>query len=90
MEALQSEPTTLYYDNEVARHITNNLVFHERTKHVEMDCYFVRERVEFGQIKSLCIHTRKQVADIFTKPLGMDSFCFLRGKLSVPDLHTPA
>lgn len=90
MEAPQSGPTSLYCDNEAARHIANNPVFHERTKHVEMDCYFVRERVESGQIKPLYISTNDQVANIFTKPLGMDRFRFLRGKLGVRDLHAPA
>lgn len=50
LDAPQDGPTIVLCDNNAARHITNNPVFHERTKHVEMDCYFVRERVESKEI----------------------------------------
>ncbi|CAH9051730.1 unnamed protein product [Cuscuta epithymum] len=82
-------PTPLYCDNQAARHIALNPVFHERTKHVEMDCYFVRERVVSNEIQPCCISTTNQVADIFTKALGTDRFQFLRSKLGVRNLHTP-
>ncbi|CAL9027549.1 unnamed protein product [Prunus brigantina] len=84
------EPATLHCDNQAAIHIAANPVYHERTKHIELDCHTVRERIQRGEIKTTYVQTGKQrCCDIFTKPLGQAVFHSHLSKLGVLDIHTP-
>ncbi|XP_019195843.1 PREDICTED: uncharacterized protein LOC109189686 [Ipomoea nil] len=82
------EPSTLWCDNLGATYLCANPVFHARTKHVEIDYHFVRDKVASGDMTVNFVSTKDQLADIFTKPLPGPRFAALRDKLNVV-VHPP-
>jgi hypothetical protein len=78
-----SIPPVLWCDNIGALALASNPVFHARTKHIEVDYHFVREKVLNRDILIKFINIHDQVADVFTKGLPSARFLVLNVKLMV-------
>ncbi|KAI0525247.1 hypothetical protein KFK09_004640 [Dendrobium nobile] len=79
----QPSPTTIHCDNTSAIAIAKNPVFHNRTKHIEIDYYFIRQHISSKAIQLVHIPSKDQIADILTKSFSTTRFNELRDKLTV-------
>ena len=78
----------MYCDNQVALHISANLVFHESSKHIGANCHIVRNKILDGTLKTFYASSRNQLADIFIKALGVENFLRLLAKLGVINIFS--
>lgn len=84
----QKEPTLLYVDNKSAIQIAANLISHECTKHIEVDCHYIHEAYDEKILNLPRISMNLQIVNVFTKALPQPRHQFLDSKLMLLDQVT--
>ena len=77
----QEDNIEIFVDNQATLAISQNLVFHGRTKHFKVKNYFLKEVQKSGEVKLVYCSSENQLADIFTKSFHVGRFETLRDKL---------
>jgi hypothetical protein len=80
---LEMEATTILCENQSCIKMTENLVFHDKSKHIEIQYHYIHDMVQRGAIKLQYVSTDEWVADVLTKPLFRVKFEHFRDKLDI-------
>ena len=79
----------IYHDNKSIISIAHNPVQHDRTKHIEIDRHFIKEKLDSRLISTPYVSTNRQLANILTKGLNGTTFQASLSKLEMKNIYSP-
>jgi hypothetical protein len=85
LELFEDKPIMLYYDNKAAINIANNPIQHNRTKYVEIDRHFIKDKLDEDIVCMPFVGTKEQIADVFG--LSITDFSNVIGKMSMINIY---
>ena len=80
---LEMETNLILCDNQSCIKMIENPIFHDKSKHIEIQYHYIRDMVQRGVIKLQYVSTNEQVANVLTKPLSRVKFEHFRDKLGI-------
>ena len=90
LRVLRNSTMVLHCDNKSAINIANNPVQHDRTKHIEIDRFFIKEKIDGGMLKLDYVKSNEQLADCLTKGLGPGDGAVISSKMGMVDIFSPS
>ena len=84
------DATCTHCDNQSCMKLLENLVFHDKSKHIEIKYHYIRDMVQRGAVKLQYIATEEHIADVLMKPLARLKFEYFREKLGVLQIEVPS
>jgi hypothetical protein len=79
----EMDPTTIHCDNQSCVKLSENLVIHDRSKHIEIKHHYIIDMVQRKTIHVQYLPTHEKIVDIFTKPLAKTEFEYFRERLGL-------
>jgi hypothetical protein len=79
----EMDSTVIHCDNQSCVKLSENLVFHDKSKHIEIKYHYIRDMVQRKEVHVQYLSTHEQVADVFTKPLARTKFEYFRERLGL-------
>lgn len=78
--------TIIFFDNQSCVKLSENSIFHDKSKHINLKYHYIRDIVQKGAVKLQYISMNEKIADIFTKLLSKVKFAYFRERLGVVEI----